>query len=122
MYELERKSIQNSEGGPCQVLAVRGNLGIAVVRKLKDDLLALLKNNDSVVIDLTEVSDIYYSILQLMCSANKYAQKHGKTFKLTGQNAHVVMVEAQSVGYFRAEGCKDAKDPTRCLWLAETSA
>nr|WP_320050033.1 STAS domain-containing protein [uncultured Desulfuromonas sp.] len=119
MFELESKTIQNSEGAAYQLLMVSGDLGIASVGSLKDELLAALQAHDHVILDMAAVTDVDYSILQLLCSANKYAQKHGKLFQLKNQCTDAFIDRAQSLGFFRDRACNEAEDSDKCLWIPE---
>nr|WP_320049351.1 STAS domain-containing protein [uncultured Desulfuromonas sp.] len=119
MFELESKAIHNSDGANYQLLIVRGDLGIATIGQLKDDLLSALQAHDHVVLDMASVTEVDYSVLQLLCSANKYAQKHGKHFQLKNQCTEAFIDRAQSLGFFRDQACNEAEDPTKCLWIPE---
>nr|WP_320116768.1 STAS domain-containing protein [uncultured Desulfuromonas sp.] len=119
MFELESKTIQSSDGAAYQLLIVTGHLGIATIAKLKEDLLNALNVHDHVILDMAAVSDVDYSVLQLLCSANKYAQKHGKHFELKGQCTEAFIDRAQSLGFFRDQACNEAEDPAKCLWIPE---
>jgi anti-anti-sigma regulatory factor len=119
MFELESKTIQNSDGAVRQLLIVSGDLGIATIGKLKEGLLAALQDHDHVILDLAAVTAVDYSVLQLLCSANKYAQQHGKHFQLKNQCTEAFIDRAQSLGFFRDQACNEAEDPIRCLWIPE---
>jgi anti-anti-sigma regulatory factor len=119
MFELESKTIQNSDGATYQLLIVSGDLGIATIRQFKDDLLSVLQDYNHVILDMAAVTDIDYSVLQLLCSANKYAQKHSKHFQLKDQSTEALIDRAQSLGFFRDQACNDAEDPGKCLWIPE---
>ncbi|EAT15081.1 STAS domain-containing protein [Desulfuromonas acetoxidans] len=119
MFELESKTIQNSDGAAYQLLIVSGDLGIATIGQLKNDLLSALQSHDHVILDMAAVTDVDYSVLQLLCSANKYAQKYGKHFQIKGQCTEAFIDRAQSLGFFRDQACNEAEDPMKCLWIPE---
>ncbi len=117
MYTLESKTIQNDDGTVCRQLIISGPLGIASVSQLKDDLLAVLNDHAHVILNMAAVTDIDYSVLQLLCSANKYAQRHGKRFQLQGQCTEALIDRAQSLGFLRDHACSKVEDPDQCLWI-----
>ena len=117
MYTLESKTIQHSDGTSCQKLVISGALGIAGIRHLKEDLLAALNGHAHVVLDMSAVTDLDYSVFQLLCSANKYAQQHGRHFQLQGQCTEPLIDRAQSLGFLRDHACSKVKDPDKCLWI-----
>ncbi|EAT14636.1 STAS domain-containing protein [Desulfuromonas acetoxidans] len=119
MFELESKAIHNSDGADYQLLIVSGDLGIAIIGQLKDELLAALQAHDHVVLDMASVTAVDYSVLQLLCSANKYAQKQGKLFQLKNQCTDAFVDRAQSLGFFRDRACNEAEDSGKCLWIPE---
>jgi len=94
-----------------------GGLGIACIRRLKEDLLAALSDHAHVVLDMAAVTGIDYSVFQLLCSANKYAQQHGGHFQLQGQCTELLVDRAQSLGFLRNHACSKVENPDTCLWI-----
>lgn len=96
-------------------LSVEGALTVSRIAEVREELLAAFKSSAKVVLDLTAVTEVDLSALQLCCSAHKTAVKKGKVFELTDSSVGVVRNTAGMNGYLRQQGCSIDQDET-CLW------
>jgi len=118
MFDYESKHIESGSGVKRFEFIITGTLNIECVSRLKELLLDAIEENDNVVLDLGGVTDLDFSVMQLLCSANKYAQKKGKNFSLKNQCTEPFIDRAQSLGLLRDQACNEAEDPDKCLWIA----
>jgi anti-anti-sigma regulatory factor len=63
--------------------------GVKTVSKMKADLLALMKKDDEIVIDLTAVPRIDLSVAQLVIATQKEGKKRGIQVRLAGASSDV---------------------------------
>ncbi len=119
MFEYESKCIDNNDGEQRLELVVTGDVNIENISQFKEVLLTALNDNQRVVMDLAGVTKLDFSLMQLLCAANKYAQSNGKTFRLKNQCTEQFSDRAQSLGLLRDQACNEVEDSTKCLWIAE---
>lgn len=117
MFEYESKHIASAGGARRLELVVTGTLTIESAARLKELLLAVIGDNQNVVLDMAGVKDLDFSVMQLLCATNKYAQKMGKHFALRNQCTEKFIDRAQSLGLLRDQACNEAEDPNKCLWI-----
>lgn len=119
MFEFESKQIETAEGDRYLSLIISGELMISDTPRLKEVLLAAFAEQQHVVLEMSGVTDLGFSAMQLFCATNKYAQKNGKRFELKNQCTGVFIDRGRSLGFFRDQACNEAEDPLRCLWIPE---
>jgi anti-anti-sigma regulatory factor len=118
MFEYEQKIITVADDSHCRLISLSGPLGIEHIVILKELLLNAFGEFDHVVMDWAAVTAVDFSVLQLMCSTNEYAQRHAKQFELNNRFVQPVIDNAQRLGFLRDNGCSHVSDPSRCLWLS----
>lgn len=118
-FEFEEKLIETSGGEKYICLAVNGALGINNVARLKELLLDAFARLSHVVLDMEKVSSVDFTLCQLLCATNKYAQLHHKTFTMKNLGCGCFIDRVQSLGYLREQGCNEAENPEKCLWIAK---
>ncbi|MCD6527225.1 MAG: STAS domain-containing protein [Desulfuromonas sp.] len=119
MFEFESRQMESADGEQRLELVLSGDLSIVSVARLKELLLDCFSTNKHVVMDMGKVTSIDFSVMQLLCATNKYAQKTAKCFVLKHQCTEAFIDEAQSLGFLREQACNDAEDPLHCLWIPE---
>lgn len=91
----------------------RGELTIARVAELKEELSKALENSDRLLVDLSEATEIDSACLQLLCSAHRTAVRQGKEMSLRGTEALAPIL--REAGFVRHIGC--ALDCNQsCIW------
>ncbi|MBW2187402.1 MAG: STAS domain-containing protein [Deltaproteobacteria bacterium] len=118
MLEYEEKTITVADDSQYRFISVSGLLGIEHIVIFKELLLNAFGEFDHIVMDWARVTAVDFSVLQLMCSTNEYAQCHGKQFELKNRFIPPVIDTAQRLGFLRDNGCSHVTDPSRCLWVA----
>lgn len=119
MFEFESKRVESASGEQRLELVISKDVNIENIARLKEILLTALSDNQHVVMDMSGVTKLDFSVMQLLCAANKYAQRHKKSFRLKNQCTTQFIDRAQSLGLLREQACNEAEDPTQCLWIAE---
>ena len=100
-------------------VTLNGDLTVADATELKNLLLEALAARDFVEVDLTNVTGMDLSTLQLICSAHRTARTSGKELALTGTGKGVLLEARKVAGYIRHQGCM--YNPTKsCLWVGGT--
>ena len=99
-----------------QGLKVTGSVTIAQASLFKDALLGALEAADELQVDLSGVSALDLTGLQLLCAAHQSAEQAGKRFQLTeGGNETFIKVVGEA-GFRRHVGC--SRDNTcSCIWV-----
>lgn len=119
MFEFEEHLIEASSGGKHLELILSGAVTIENIVRLKELLLEKFETNDHIVLDMGQITVVDFALFQLLCSTNKFAQQHGKVIELKNQCTGVFIDRAQSLGFLREQGCAEAEDPAKCLWIAQ---
>ena len=96
-------------------LALAGEQTIQRIAELKKQLLAALKEQDRMAINLQDVTRADLTFLQLLCSAHRTAQRSGKRLSVANLSAAVVTAVTDA-GFVRnnmacGQDCSDT-----CLW------
>ena len=106
-----------TDAGKVQV-CLEGKLTIANAAEIRDLLVEALAGGDSITVDLTGVTDMDLSTLQLICSAHRTARSSAKDLFLTGTASGLLLKKRKEAGYIRHQGCM--YNPTQsCLWVGE---
>ncbi|MEH6530666.1 MAG: STAS domain-containing protein [Photobacterium frigidiphilum] len=77
-------TIKQEQAGPECKLSLTGEMSIYSVTELKPRLLAYLHENQSVLFDLTEVSEMDTAGIQLLWLCHQEAAKVGKALAIAG--------------------------------------
>lgn len=105
--------------GNVGTLRITGDMDIESAQELKTVLLESLAGVDRLLLDMTGVSSIHLSCVQLLCSAHLTATGSGMEMSLidTGRGPHD---DATRYGFLRNTGCRRTMDG-QCLWLERTT-
>jgi anti-anti-sigma regulatory factor len=95
--------IENS--GSIKVLHLSGELVIQHADLLGSRFLESLSDADRVDIDLSAVTDVDISCLQLLCAAHKTSIKLNKLLYINGVCPDVFRQTVKNAGYFQHTGC-----------------
>ncbi|MCX7965642.1 MAG: STAS domain-containing protein [Syntrophorhabdaceae bacterium] len=109
MDEKNRKNINE------KVLRFSGDLTVINAEKIKSQILHSIQDTDHLVLNLTDITDMDISFLQILCSAHKTALNSGKFITIDGDSFNTIKPHMERSGFFRHLGCsKDRKE--ECLF------
>ena len=110
---------QDESGVLC--LQLGGAATIPAAAALREALLAALRNETSVRLNLAGVTQLDLSCLQLLCSAHHSALGAQKALSLD-EKLHGALSEVlRCSGFGRRRGCARSSEPDSCLWAREIS-
>jgi ABC-type transporter Mla MlaB component len=95
-------------------LILEGDLTIQHVTDLRGVLLEALQKVEQLTLDMSGVTDIDVSCLQLLCSAHRTYLGSGKTIEINTENRAVVNKVMQAAGY--SPHVCGAGEAMSCLW------
>lgn len=111
---IERKQAEDS-GDRC-ILGIEGDLTIPFAGDFRGALLDAFELAGSVEVDVSRVSAVDITGLQLLCSAHRAACTRQKGFLLTGRDNPVFAESVSLAGFERHVGCsRDAGK--NCIWI-----
>jgi anti-anti-sigma regulatory factor len=99
--------------GDAKVLHLSGELVIQYSDCLRSGIIESLSDTDRVEIDLSAVTDVDISCLQLFCAAYKTSIQLNKLLLFDGVCSNVFKQAVKNAGYFRHTGCTGNE---KCLW------
>jgi len=116
MDELRIESWQDPAAPGALGMKLTGNVTIAQAAGLKEELVAVLTSGRDLRLDVSQVSEIDLTGLQLLESAHRSWTLSGKLFclEIGGNRAYLDTVEAS--GFRRHMGCKHDTKNT-CIWV-----
>lgn len=94
-----------------------GPLTVKNAAELKDVLLSTLDEEETMIINLAEVTEIDLSSLQLLCSVHQYALKNGKEISLNDPEENLLSA-GKVAGFHSGKKCRYEKN-NGCLWRFE---
>jgi|GEM_PF-844301 len=117
MVNYKERVEESEPDGKNLIITFCGEIKIDDIKQIKDLLLESFKIQDRVVLDVADVTVGDFSFYQILCSTNKYAQTNNKRFELRNHLNPVFYEQTKTLGFIRQQGCAEAKNPTRCVWL-----
>ena len=120
MEELRLERLQDPEVRGKQVLKVSGGVTVNHACGLHEALTAALEGGSELQVDLSGVTDMDLSGLQLLCAAHQSALRGGKWMHITDGGNTTFRDKADRAGFHRHEGC--ARDISySCIWVGGES-
>lgn len=113
-FSVQIKTIQEEAGSV--VVKVAGPANISNVSVLLMQMLDAFEQAEKVTVDLSEVTEIDVTGLQLFCSSHRSSVFINKSFRLTGQDRPVIWDAAMASGKLRTTGCPTEKRHDTCIW------
>ena len=107
------------ERGSTEILHLSGELVVRHANRLSSGLVAALNGAESVEIDLSSVTEVDISCLQLLCAAHKTATRQHRLLRVDGPCPDVFKRVLSTAGYLRQTGCVLGTSHT-CLWNGVT--
>jgi anti-anti-sigma regulatory factor len=100
------------------ILRLSGELLIDYAAQLRSILIDSLREADRVEIDLSSVTAVDISCLQLFCAAHKTSVRMNRSLRFLGVRSVVLRQTARQAGWLRSSGCVPDKS-TKCVWREE---
>lgn len=101
------------------VVKVSGSMTVQYMAELKTGLLQALEAGNELSLDLSGVTEVDLSGLQLLCAAHRSSLQAEKRFVLNPGGCDVIRTASIESGFNRHVGCLRDKDKT-CFWLGGT--
>lgn len=99
-----------SRDGGAHRIRLQGSLGLRDARRMHELLKDAVSAFNAVEIDVGEVNDVDISIIQLIASARKSAERHGRTVALSESSAGVFTAALIRAGLVGADGTGRSAD------------
>lgn len=100
------------------VVSIEGDATVENIDRILQVLLALLHNNDRVLVNCDRVDSIDLFFIQLLCSAHRTAVARAKEFALLGSLPPALHDAIKIAGFIRQHGCRAVSGSDRdCLWI-----
>ncbi|MFZ2958641.1 MAG: STAS domain-containing protein [Candidatus Ozemobacteraceae bacterium] len=115
-HKLEK--IKNAEKPNTWFLQLEGEATLAQAIDLKNLFREGLKVADCLHIELSRLSTVDLSFLQLLCSLHLTARKAGKTVLLVGNMPQIMRDIAMQAGFPREKGCVE-DSASACFWVGD---
>jgi ABC-type transporter Mla MlaB component len=97
-------------------LKLAGNMTIGQAADLKDVLMAALETASELRLDLTGVTEIDLTGLQLLDAAHRSSQARGKRFSIEHGGNRTLLDTIAAAGFQRRSGCASDTSGT-CIWV-----
>ncbi len=98
-----------------EVIALEGELVIQRIQEIRQQVLTAFQRAGSLELDLSGVTAIDTTGLQLLCSAHRSALKNGSSFRITTPVPAALASVWRGLGLEREHGCVLDRNAT-CLW------
>lgn len=98
-----------------RVVAIAGSMTIQHGGDIKAALMKAMESADTLLLDLTQVTDIDLVGLQFICSAHLAAIAGNKRFSVRKSGNEVITAAAHGAGFDRHIGCHQDTAHT-CIW------
>ena len=109
-------SLKFEKKGSIGLLKLQGNVNVTEAGDLKEALLKALGRSDTVFFDMTEVTGVDISCLQLLCSAHRTSVRLNKALKWKSPVPPVFDKHSDEAGFFRHVGCHLDTEKS-CIWV-----
>lgn len=107
------------ETAPGQLtLELEGDLGVAHVAELRQQLLDSLSHAEKLTLHCGKVESCDFFALQTLCSAHRTAISQQKKLRLDKDQALSLIPAMKAVGFVRNSTCSRASVGESCLWCA----
>lgn len=107
--------VHSTKKGTVTRVTLQGELVVEEVAIFRQDLLMIMQHAHKIVLDLSKVTCLHFSYLQLLCAAHRHACKSNKTLSLSlGPDAQISRF-IRLAGYETKAGCSETFGQS-CLW------
>jgi len=115
MRESAGKKTKRNRGGGPRTVIVAGRMTIDRAAEIQQGLLAAFAGAEGVCLDVTQVTEVDLTGLQLICSSHRTSLRDRKSFLVNGCDSGVIRDAAQVAGFLRHVGCVQDMQKT-CIW------
>ncbi|MBJ6749660.1 STAS domain-containing protein [Geomonas anaerohicana] len=115
MDEVKLERVKDPQGAT-ETLMVTGSVTICEARDFRDALLATLEEVSEVRVDVSAISGIDLTGLQLLCSAHQSALRRGKNLHVYDGGNATFREAANGAGFQRHTGCPQDR-ACSCIWV-----
>ncbi len=103
-----------------KILSINGSVTIENANALKKVLIDLMDQTDSLLINISDISEVDVTFLQLLCSAHKTMISRNRTLTISERCPESFHKTISNSGYSQHKGCPLDKTDS-CLWLKKVS-
>jgi anti-anti-sigma factor len=115
MDDISIEHVQDCGDGALGV-KVSGDLGIQHAAAFREALLRSLEAPGELQVDLSGITGIDLTGLQLLCAAHQSAGQAGKCLQITDGDNAVFRTAAAAAGFVRHVGCA-RENSSSCIWV-----
>jgi anti-anti-sigma regulatory factor len=116
--EEETMELEITRSAETSVLKLKGNWTLERASELKPALLDVLEKNESLVIDVAELTCVDLAAMQLFCSAHNASVRMGKQLTFSERKSEPLRRMVRDAGLVRTVGCN--RNPNQnCLWTGD---
>ncbi|QWV96002.1 STAS domain-containing protein [Geomonas nitrogeniifigens] len=119
MDEVKLERVKDPQGAT-EVLKVSGGVTICEARDFREALLAALEAAPEVRVDVSALTGIDLTGLQLLCSAHQSAVRRGKSLHVFDGGNATFREAANGAGFQRHTGCPQDR-ACSCIWVGGES-
>lgn len=116
MSEITIERLQDPQVAGRQIVTVAGSATIGQAYAVREALLEALELTGDLLVDVSGLTGIDLTSLQLFCAAHQSAEKSGKKFQVIDKGNETFLKVVAEAGFQRHVGC--ACDTTSsCIWV-----
>jgi ABC-type transporter Mla MlaB component len=119
-YEYRKGSMDTSREDGAHRIRLQGSLGLRDARRVHELLKDAVGAFNAVEIDVSELNDVDISIIQLIASALKSAERHERTVTLSGSSAGAFAAALMRAGLVGDDGTSRSAD--EAFWAGRPPA
>lgn len=108
--------IQDGESGVSGIFTMKGELTVGHMEKVREALLSAMKKVEHLKLDLSAVTDVDISGLQIICSAHRTSLKQNKLLSFHSAVPGGFRSAAQEGGFARHKACRHEREEC-CMWI-----
>ena len=101
--------------GDSSVIRFQGELSIEHAQEIQETMLSASRDGGTLLIDMSAVTKIDLSFLQLICASHKSSIRSKRRIDFLSNNCAVLQEAASMAGYRKRNECTFASD-NHCLW------
>ena len=97
------------------VVKIEGEMTVPFASEIRTNLIAAFEESKAIKVDLSAVTEIDVSGLQILCSAHRSSIQLNKQYSIVGREIERIWAAADSSGQLRQKGCAPDLCGT-CIW------
>ena len=104
------------------VLRLEGAATVETADQLREALLNNLRDQEHLLVDSSQLEQIDFYTLQMLCSAHRTSVAWGKCLTFSGAPGSLVDAASRAGGFARINGCTLCPADVRCMWSTNSFA